>query len=115
MAAHTSKLSTTTVLREACSDLRGTWRPMVGAMLVYTAVAAAVLVPMTELLLRVLIAGRHGAAVADVDIARFFFTSITGVLALLLLAGLSIAILSVEQACLMSIALAFAHGRVPRV
>ena len=64
------------------------WRALVAADLVYKAIAFAVLTPLIGLMLRLLIRRTGRTAVADADIALFFFTTRPGVLALLLIGAL---------------------------
>jgi glycerophosphoryl diester phosphodiesterase len=66
-------------------------------------------------LLRLLIRRTGQSAVADVDIALFFFTTRVGVLALVLVGALILAVTALEQACLMTIVLAALRGARPRV
>jgi glycerophosphoryl diester phosphodiesterase len=103
------------VLSHAWADLRSCWRPLAGTVLLYTALATVVLLPMIGMVLRLLIARTHGSAVADVDIARFFFTTAPGVVGLILVSALLAAVTALEQACLMSVGLGQARGKVPRV
>jgi len=91
------------------------WRALVAADIVYKAIAFAILTPLIGLLLRLLIGRTGKTAVADVDIALFFFTTRTGVLALILLGALAIGVTALEQTCLMTIMLAAMRGQRTRV
>ena len=71
--------------------------------------------PVIGLLLRWLIARNGAAAVADVDIASFFLLSWPGFVALLVSSALLIAAAALEQACLLSIALAGERGLALKV
>lgn len=91
------------------------WRALVAADIVYKAIAFVVLTPLIGLLLRLLIRRTGKTAVADADIAFFFFTTRPGVLALILLGALAIGVTALEQTCLMTIVLAAMRGRSTRV
>ena len=98
------------VLAGALADARRSWRPLVQVDLLYKAIAFIALTPLTGLLLRALIARTGSAAVADADIALFFFTTKSGTAALILVSALAIAIVALEQACLMTIGLCVERG-----
>jgi glycerophosphoryl diester phosphodiesterase len=91
------------------------WRALVAADLVYKAIAFAILTPLIGLMLRLLIQRTGRTAVADADIALFFFTTRPGVLALLLIGALAIGVTALEQTCLMTIMLAAMRGYSTRV
>ena len=91
------------------------WRALAAADIVYKAIAFVVLTPLIGVLLRLLIRRTGKTAVADVDIALFFFTTRSGVLALILLGALAIGVTALEQACLMTIMLAALRGNGTRV
>ena len=99
------------LLAAALRDLASGWRRLAQVDLLYKAVAFVLLTPLTGLLLRYLISRTGNAAVADVDIALFLFTTRSGALALVLVSALVLAIVAVEQACLMTIALGSLRGR----
>ena len=87
------------------------WRALAATDLVYKAIAFAILTPAVGVLLRLLIRRTGNAAVADADIALFFFTTPAGALALLLVGALTIGITALEQASLMTVLLAGSTGR----
>jgi glycerophosphoryl diester phosphodiesterase len=91
------------------------WRELVATDIVYKAIAFALLTPLITALGRLLIRRTGRTAIADVDIALFFFTTRTGLLSLVLVGALAIAVTALEQACLMTIVLAALKGRRPRV
>jgi glycerophosphoryl diester phosphodiesterase len=91
------------------------WRALVAADIIYKAIAFVVLTPLIGLLLRLLILRTGKTAVADADIALFFFTTRTGALALILLGALAIGVTALEQTCLMTIMLAAMRGQRTRV
>ena len=97
-------------LSQALRDLRGAWVPLVATDLFYKAVAFVVLTPLIGLLFRLLIARSGSAAVADADIALFFFTTRRGLAALFLIGALVIAVIALELACLMTIGLGRTRG-----
>ena len=83
--------------------------------ILYKAIAFAILTPLIGLLFRLLIARSGHAALADVEIALFFFTTKPGVVALLLVSGLIVAVSALEQACLMTVGLAREKEQASRV
>src|SRR5262249_25913959 len=83
--------------------------------ILYKAIAFAIPTPLIGLLLKRLIARSGRTAIADVDIALFFFTTKPGVVALLLISGLIVAVSALEQTCLMAVGLAREKSRAPRV
>ena len=91
------------------------WRALVATDVVYKAIAFALLTPLIGLLLRLLIRRTGKTAVADADIALFFFTTRPGVLALILVGALVIGVTALEQACLMTIVLAALREHSTRV
>ena len=91
------------------------WRTLAATDIVYKAIAFALLTPLIGLLLRLLIRRTGRTAVADVDIALFFFTTKSGSVALLLVGALIIGVTALEQACLMTIVLAALRDRRLRV
>jgi len=91
------------------------WRELAATDILYKAIAFALLTPLITVLFRLLVRRTGSTAVADVDIALFFFTTKSGSLALILVGGLLIAVTALEQACLMSIVLSALRGARPRV
>lgn len=91
------------------------WRALAAADIVYKALAFAVLTPLIGVLLRLLIGRTGKTAVADADIAFFFFTTRAGALALILIGALIIGVSALEQTCLMTIMLAAMRGQRTRV
>src|SRR5262249_57455070 len=79
--------------------------------ILYKAIAFAILSPLIGLLFKLLIARSGRTAIADVDIALFFFTTRPGVIALFLISGLIVAVSALEQASLMAVALLRGRGR----
>jgi len=91
------------------------WRELAATDVLYKAIAFALLTPLIGLLFRLLVRRTGSTAVADADIAFFFFTTKSGLLALILVGGLLIAVTALEQACLMTIVLTALRGARPRV
>jgi glycerophosphoryl diester phosphodiesterase len=99
-----------TLFVHAAGDVRASWRSLAATDIVYKAIAFAVLVPATTLLLYWLRAGTSNRVVADVDIVLFFFTTPVGVITLIFGSALIIAISAIEAACLMTIGLGRTQG-----
>ena len=91
------------------------WRTLLGIEVFVVLLAFVVITPMSEALLRMLISRSGNAAVTDVDIALFFFTTKSGLAALLLLVVASLGITVFGQACLMTVGIARARGAHVRV
>ena len=87
----------------ALSDLRRSWKVLAITDLAYKAIAFALLMPGTTLLLYWLRARTSQRVVADTDIAMFFLTTPTGIVTLLLGGSLIVAITAVEASCLMAV------------
>ena len=91
------------------------WRTLAGIEMFVVLVSFVVITPMSEALLRMLVSRSGKAALTDVDIALFFFTTKSGLLALLLLVAASVGIMIFGQACLMTVGIARARGGRVRV
>jgi glycerophosphoryl diester phosphodiesterase len=102
-------------LASALRDVGSSWRALAETDLLYKAIAFVTLTPLIGLLFRFLIARSGNAAVADVDIALFFFTTRPGVVALIFVSALVIAVIALEQACLMAIGIGRLRGEDLRV
>jgi glycerophosphoryl diester phosphodiesterase len=98
------------LLAEAAADLRSAWPSLWRTDVAYKLLAFAVLTPMTSWLIYWLRGGTSDRVIADVDIALFFFTTPAGIVTLLLGASLLVSITAVENACLMAVGFARAHG-----
>src|SRR5436190_1657848 len=99
------------VFAGALRDFSGSWRTLIGTDLAFRILAFAVATPIAALLLRWLLSRSNEGVVADADIARFFFTSIAGIVTLIGGATFLVALTALEVACLMVVAFAAAHGR----
>jgi glycerophosphoryl diester phosphodiesterase len=97
-------------LADAMRGFRGVFVAFAATDLLYKAIAFAALAPLIGVLFRLLIARGGSAAVADVDIALFFFTTRPGLAALILISALLIAVVALEQACLMTLGLGQERG-----
>jgi glycerophosphoryl diester phosphodiesterase len=104
-----------TTLAGAIRDFLRDWGTLAGIEVFVALVAFVVIAPMTEALLRMLVSRSGNAAVTDVDIALFFFTTKSGLAALLLLVAASLGITIFGQACLMTVGVARARGTHVRV
>ena len=99
-----------TLFAEAAGDFRSAWRAFAFTDLTFKAIAFAVLIPAANWLLYLFRAGTSDRVVADVDIARFFFTKPAGIATLFFGISLIVAIVAVEAACLMAIGFGRAQG-----
>jgi len=91
-------------------DFHTCWQHMAVTSILYQVIAFAVLTPFTALLLRLLVSTSGDVVVADEQIL-FFLLRPVGLLGLVVFAGVSLAIVSLQQACLMVIAFGAAHAR----
>ena len=98
------------LLAEAAATLRREWRALAITDIAFKAIAFAILTPAVTGLIYLFRAGTSDKVVADVDIARFFFTTPAGIVTLLLGTSLIVAITAVETACLMAIDYGRAQG-----
>lgn len=102
-------------IREALRLYGRSWKSLVHADLLYKAITFAILTPLIGLILRWFVSRLHGAAVADVDIALFFFTTKWGATALFVIGALALAVIALENACVMTLGLAVERGARVRV
>src|SRR5260370_1136390 len=102
-------------LARAAGDVVHEWRTLAGIEVFVVLVSFVVITPTSEALLRMLVSRSGNAAVTDADIALFFFTTKSGLLAWLLLVAASIGITIFGQACLMTVGIARAGGARVRV
>ena len=102
-------------LARAARDFVRDWRTLAGIELFVVLVSFVVITPMSEALLRVLVSRSGNAALTDVDIALFFFTTKSGLPALLLLVAASLGITIFGQACLMTVGIVRVRGGCVRV
>ena len=90
------------VLASALDELRRGWRELLAAALFYQVVALTLLTPLLTLALRALVSLSGSAVLADQDILRFALSPV-GILALAAAAAAHIAVLAIDEACLMGI------------
>jgi len=102
-------------LASATRDFVHDWTTLAGIEVFVALISFVVITPMTEALLRMLVSCSGNAAMTDVDIALFYFTTKLGFLALLLLVAASLGITIFGQACLMTVGIVRAHGSRVRV
>ena len=98
------------IFDEAQSNFRRTWPQLAVTAILYKVVAFAVLTPLVGLLLRLLVSTSGSSVVADEEIL-FFLLRPVGLAGMVVFGGLSLAIVALEQACLMVVAFGAAHGR----
>ena len=98
------------VFLSALGDLRRSWKVLAITDLAYKAIAFALLMPATTLLLYWLRARTSQRVVADTDIAMFFLTTPTGIVTLILGGSLIVAITAVEASCLMAVGVGQSQG-----
>jgi len=98
------------IIDEAQSNFRRTWPQLAVTAILYKVVAFAVLTPLVGLLLRLLVSTSGSSVVADEEIL-FFLLRPLGLAGLVVFGGVSLAIVALEQACLMVVAFGAAHGR----
>jgi len=103
------------ILARAARDFVRDWRTLAGIEVFVVLVSLVVVTSMRQALLRVLVSRSGNAALTDVDIALFFFTTKSGLPALLLLVAASLGITIFGQACLMTVGIARARGGCVRV
>jgi len=82
-------------------DLRATWPQLVITDLLYKTLAFVILTPLTAVLVRMVVSMSGRTVLADEDLL-FFFLRPVGWLSLILLGGITLAIIVLEQAALMS-------------
>jgi len=99
----------TEILMEAIRGLRRTWPRMLMTDLLYKVIALVVLSPLVGLALKFFMASRGDQVLADQDIL-FFVLSPVGLVTLVVVGAVSLAILVLEQACLMAIAFGESRG-----
>jgi glycerophosphoryl diester phosphodiesterase len=98
------------VVTSALRDFRKTWRALLSTDALYKLLAFALLVPLTALAIRLIVSTSGSPALADTDIL-FFFLRPLGLAALIALSALSLTIVALEQACLMTIGLGAVEGK----
>ena len=97
------------VFREAWADGRLAWRQLLATDLAYKLLAIAVLAPLLGLALKAGVTLSGSSVLADQEIF-FFFARPMGLVVLILATALSLSVVALEQACLMSIGVGAAAG-----
>ena len=90
-------------------DLRSTWPQLAISDILYKILAFVILSPLTAALVRMLVSMSGRTVLADEDLL-FFFLRPLGWLSFILLGGITLAIIGLEQAALMSIVLGERNG-----
>lgn len=93
-------------LAMASRELRACWWSMAGVSVLCSLLSTAAIMPLVGILLRWLVARSGQVAVADADIASFLFTTVPGIVTLVVIGALLLAMTAFEQACMLNIALA---------
>jgi glycerophosphoryl diester phosphodiesterase len=105
---------TARIVRTALTDFVASWREIVPVAFLYHALSFVLLVPAVAGLLRLFVSWSGEDVLTDLDIL-FFVLSVPGALALVLVGGVSLALVAMELACIMAIALGAARGHRVRV
>ena len=90
-------------------DLQATWPQLAITDILYKILGLVILTPLTAVLVRVVVSMSGRTVLADEDLL-FFFVKPLGWLSLILLGGVTLAIIGLEQAALMSIVLGERRG-----
>lgn len=98
------------LLASASRDFRLAWRELVITDLACEAIAFVILTPLVSILFRAMLAVYGTSVLADHDIMWFFLGPVGWIALILVVAG-NIAIIALEQAALMTIALGASQGR----
>ncbi len=108
-----SRIHVGAALADGWRDFRLAWPRLLATDLLYKLLAFAILAPLSALALNMFLATSGNDVVADQDILLFVLSPV-GIVAVVVLAALSVAILALEQACFMTIAYGGANAvRVP--
>lgn len=91
-----------TLLHSTLTQFRECWRPLARADIVYKLVAFVLLTPLVAIVFRAMLAWSGRSVLADQDILLFFLKP-TGWAATIVLGGMWLAIVALEQAALMAI------------
>ena len=90
------------VLTGAFHDFGRAWRELLATDVLYKVLAFGILTPLVGIALRAFVSTSGNSVLADTDILLFFLSPV-GLLALVVLSALSLAIVALEQACLMTV------------
>jgi glycerophosphoryl diester phosphodiesterase len=97
------------VFGTAVGDFLRAWPRLLATDVVYKIIAFVLLTPLVSLTLKLFMASKGATVLADQDIL-FFVLSPVGLAALVVMVAVSLAILALEQACLMAIGFAETRG-----
>lgn len=95
-------MTISTVLFDAVRDFLRDWPRLLATDVVYKLIAFVVLTPLVGVALKLFLSTSGSAVVADQDIMYFILSPI-GIFALVAMGGVILAIIALEQACLMTI------------
>jgi glycerophosphoryl diester phosphodiesterase len=98
-------MMTADLFSQALDDFRRGWKELLSADLIYKAIDFVFLVPLIGVALRFFVSTSGGSALADQDIL-FFVLSPVGLVALVVMSTVTLAVVALEQACLMTIGMA---------
>ena len=93
------------VFSRATRDFLRVWRELLTTDLIYKVVAFVLLIPLAGLALSLFVSTSGGPALSDQDILFFVLTPI-GLVALVVVGAVTLTIVALEQACLMTIGMA---------
>ena len=105
-----SPLQQHSMFRALATNLQSCWKKLVLADVLFKVIAFVLLTPLVSLLFRLFLSLSGRTVLADADIAHFLIHPL-GWIAVVVVGGAAIGILALEQAALMAISLASAHGR----
>ena len=94
----------------AWNDFRRTWPALIATDVLYKVLAFVLLTPLVGLALRLLVSTSGTSVLADTDIL-FFVLSPIGVVTLIVVGAVGLAIVALEQACLMTIGFGAGHDK----
>jgi len=95
-------IRTMSVFFEAVGDFLRAWPRLLATDMVYKIIAFVVLIPLVGIVLEFFMSTKDSSVLADQDIL-FFVLSPVGLAALVVVGAVSLAILTLEQACMMAI------------
>ncbi len=95
-------IRTMSVFFEAVGDFLRAWPRLLATDMVYKIIAFVVLIPLVGIVLEFFMSTKDSSVLADQDIL-FFVLSPVGLAALVVVGAVSLAILALEQACMMAI------------
>jgi len=100
--------SAKTIARDGTTTFRRVWSDLLITDIVFKVVAFAVLVPLSGLILRLLLALSGSPAVGDTDLV-FFFLSPLGIVSIIVMGAVGLAVFGLEEAGMMAVAYGATH------